>query len=445
MSVKRGLYWFYNDLRLHDNALLRSASVEMEVLHCFYFSELKTLFDRRFLPIEIDDDARQEFRMQAVGELNQSLWQLGQTLHQVLVNSVDEAVNALSEMVNYYAATDLYISFSASWYVEYVVRQTQVKHPRLNLHRCNNGTLFQHDDLPFLLNALPSTFSGFRKKIERIDIPSVAETTTQLPPPMNTRDGVPLAYGTAESTLAIEGIRGGELAGLRHVRHYFATDAALSYKLTRNRLDDWTGSTKFSLWLANGNVSPKTIVQQLRKFERKNGANESTYWIVFELLWREYFYWYGCKYGARLFAFKGIKDTPPLTTFYASRFRQWAEGKTPYPIVNACMNQLKRTGYMSNRGRQLVASCFVHELGLDWRFGACYFQHMLIDYDVGSNWGNWQYLAGVGADPRGHRQFDLSKQTQLYDPDGIFVRKWKGNTDSASLDTVDIVDWPIQD
>ena len=88
------------------------------------------------------------------------------------------------------------------------------------------------------------------------------------------------------------------------------------------------------------------------------------------------------------------------------------------------MKQLNHTGYMSNRGRQIVASCFIHELGLDWRYGATYFEQQLIDYDVASNWGNWQYLAGVGADPRGCRQFNLKKQTQQHDPKGEFMDKW---------------------
>jgi deoxyribodipyrimidine photo-lyase len=62
---------------------------------------------------------------------------------------------------------------------------------------------------------------------------------------------------------------------------------------------------------------------------------------------------------------------------------------------------------------------------------------------VGSNWGNWQYLAGVGADPRSHRKFDLQKQTQLYDPDEVFIRKWEGDGLSMSVDAVDMVDWPL--
>jgi deoxyribodipyrimidine photo-lyase len=109
------------------------------------------------------------------------------------------------------------------------------------------------------------------------------------------------------------------------------------------------------------------------------------------------------------------------------------------------MNQLNSSGYLSNRGRQLAASCFVHELNLDWRYGAAYFEEQLIDYDVASNWGNWQYLAGVGSDPRGHRQFDLAKQTKIYDPGNLFIQKWAGKECSAVLDSVDAADWPISD
>jgi deoxyribodipyrimidine photo-lyase len=107
------------------------------------------------------------------------------------------------------------------------------------------------------------------------------------------------------------------------------------------------------------------------------------------------------------------------------------------------MRQLNATGYMSNRGRQIAASALIHELGLDWRCGAAYFEQQLIDYDPASNWGNWQYIAGVGADPRGGRQFNLEKQTKMYDPDGAFINRWTNPSDKYPLDYVDAADWPI--
>jgi deoxyribodipyrimidine photo-lyase len=107
------------------------------------------------------------------------------------------------------------------------------------------------------------------------------------------------------------------------------------------------------------------------------------------------------------------------------------------------MSQLNAEGYMSNRGRQIVASCLVNELSLDWRFGAAYFAQKLIDYDFASNWGNWQYIAGVGTDPRGGRHFNLSKQRAVYDPNFTFINSWQGERCDQYLDSADIVDWPI--
>lgn len=86
----------------------------------------------------------------------------------------------------------------------------------------------------------------------------------------------------------------------------------------------------------------------------------------------------------------------------------------------------------------------MHELQLDWRYGAAFFEQQLIDYDVASNWGNWQYLAGVGADPRGHRRFDLDKQTRQYDAKHEFIERWHGNA-STPTDWVDAADWPISE
>ena len=107
------------------------------------------------------------------------------------------------------------------------------------------------------------------------------------------------------------------------------------------------------------------------------------------------------------------------------------------------MNELNLTGWMSNRGRQIVASYLVNELQVDWRFGAAYFQMRLIDYDVASNWGNWQYIAGVGSDPRGGRHFNIQKQTELYDPNAFFIQKWHADNLASADNRVNIDDWPV--
>ena len=237
--------------------------------------------------------------------------------------------------------------------------------------------------------------------------------------------------------------QGGETAALKHLERYFAEDLPAHYKEVRNALDGWDNSTKLSPWLANGCLSARKVMSRLSDYETEVIKNDSTYWIYFELLWREYFQWYAHKFGSKLFMPSGIKKTTPLNSYYPERFQKWVNGNTPFPLVNACMNELSATGYLSNRGRQIVASCFVNELAMDWRYGAAYFEKILIDYDVASNWGNWQYLAGVGADAQNKRHFNLDKQTAQFDPDGVYIKKWCGESDGLPLDSIDAADWPI--
>lgn len=103
--------------------------------------------------------------------------------------------------------------------------------------------------------------------------------------------------------------------------------------------------------------------------------------------------------------------------------QNWINGSTKEPFVNANMKELSKTGWMSNRGRQNVASYWSKELEQDWRIGAAYFESMLIDFDVHSNWGNWMYISGVGNDPR-NRKFNSKAQAERYDAAGKYQRLW---------------------
>jgi deoxyribodipyrimidine photo-lyase len=174
-----------------------------------------------------------------------------------------------------------------------------------------------------------------------------------------------------------------------------------------------------------GCISPRFINQELKRFEQQIGANESTYWLVFELLWRDYFRFMMKKYNTKLFQLSGIQNKElPVNAHDAALLQKWIDGRTGVDFVDANMIELKRSGFMSNRGRQNVASYLCNDLKLDWRYGAAYFEHQLIDYDVCSNWGNWTYLAGVGNDPRGNRYFNVEKQATDYDKDRSFRNLW---------------------
>ncbi|GLD54707.1 cryptochrome DASH-like protein [Lates japonicus] len=216
-----------------------------------------------------------------------------------------------------------------------------------------------------------------------------------------------------------------EKKALARLKHYFwDSDAVATYKETRNGLIGVDYSTKFAPWLAMGCISPRYIYHQNKQYERERTANQSTYWVIFELLWRDYFKFVGAKYGNRLFQLEGLQNKSVPWKKDMKLFNAWKEGQTGVPFVDANMRELALTGFMSNRGRQNVASFLTKDLGLDWRMGAEWFEYLLIDHDVCSNYGNWLYSAGIGNDPRENRKFNMIKQGLDYDNNGDYVRQW---------------------
>jgi deoxyribodipyrimidine photo-lyase len=435
--MTHSLYWFTHDLRLRDNQLLQQACEQSSKISFIYCIDPKWFKSNRF-NCQTLGGQRWAFLVKSLHELNNQLNSFGQHLVVYFKTPID----VIGHYYSHHNIHVLYCSEQMGLNERRTLAAITNKYDTLTLKQSNTFTLYDLQQLPFVVNELPATFSQFRKKIESSNL--LIKPATDLPHNFPVPLIAPVCWSkllpkvNAVSTV----FDAGEAAAHRHLEQYFSSTAPSKYKLTRNALDGMINSTKFSPWLANGNLSVRQIMTALQQYEQTHGANESTYWIYFELLWREYFQLYSLRYDSQLFAFQGITHRKPLTSFYPERFANWCEGTTPYPIVNACMKQLNQTGYMSNRGRQLVASCFVNELNLDWRFGAAYFEQQLIDYDVAANWGNWQYLAGVGADPRSGRRFNLSKQTQMYDPNNSFINHWYGNA-VRPLDTNDAADWPL--
>jgi deoxyribodipyrimidine photo-lyase len=218
---------------------------------------------------------------------------------------------------------------------------------------------------------------------------------------------------------------GGSTAAHARLQTYFwDRDRLRLYKETRNGMLDPDDSSRLSAWLALGCISPRTVYAEVKRYEQERVRNESTYWLVFELLWRDYFRFILAKHGAKLFRPSGIQGIPIPWQQDWPRFQAWCRGETGYPLVDANMRELAATGFMSNRGRQNVASFLTKNLGIDWRMGAEWFESLLIDYDVASNYGNWNYTAGVGNDARGFRYFHIPKQSREYDPKGDYLRHW---------------------
>ena len=226
--------------------------------------------------------------------------------------------------------------------------------------------------------------------------------------------------------------RGGETAALARLKDYmWDKDLLKVYFDTRNGMLGSDYSTKFSPWLAHGCISPRFIASECKRYENETGVvNKSTYWVVFELLWRDFFKFFALKQGNQIFSLDGTLGREAHGSHPNSRkwglnpkqLQAWKDGTTGYPLVDANMRELKATGYMSNRGRQNVASFLAIDMNTDWRYGADHFESLLLDYDIYSNWGNWCSAAGM----TGGRlnRFNVVKQGKDYDQKGDYVRHW---------------------
>jgi deoxyribodipyrimidine photo-lyase len=411
------LFWFNQDLRLDDNPALAHAAAHASELTCVYCHDpwMDAADD---FGIERQGPLRKRFIAQSLAALASSLEQSDQALLQV----EGPPVAMLQELIGDHRIQRVVRSRQFGVYENRQWERLRREYTSIEFIEIDSYTLLRQDQVA-TIGQLPRTFNQFRRRAEHIAKISPAGKCQLPPSPAGVISTAPEAGpGAAPEAM----FAGGEAAASAHVSKYFEARLPSTYKKTRNALDGWSHSSKMSPWLATGCLSVRRLYQRLRQYEISHGANESTYWLYFELLWREFFQWYAHEHRERLFLPGGITGGGPSFDFDAGRFDAWCTGETQWPLVNACMKQLNQTGYLSNRARQIAASALINELNLDWRCGAAYFEKQLVDYDVGSNWGNWQYIAGVGADARGGRHFSIEKQARQFDADGSYVDRWLG-------------------
>lgn len=429
---RRAIVWFRQDLRIHDNEALATAlRLAEEVIPIYVFDE-RVFRGRTRHGFPKAGKFRTRFILESVADLRQSLRYLGSDL----IIQVGQPETIVAELAR---------QIKAAWVLcnrERTKEEVEVQDALeqklwavgVELLYTRGKMLYHTQDFPMPVQHTPDVFTQFRKENEHITpvrppLPSPA-ALPPLPPGLDLGELPSLSdFGHADfepDPRAVLPFRGGETEGLRRLHYYFwEKDLLKTYKETRNGLLGGDYSSKFSTWLAQGCLSPKMIYHELRRYERERTSNESTHWLFFELLWRDYFRLQGKKYGNRIFlkggprqkAQGGLKDNWEF-------FNAWASGQTGVPFIDANMRELDATGWMSNRGRQNVASFLVKDLKVNWQMGAEYFESLLIDYDPMSNWGNWNYVAGVGSDPREDRYFNTLTQGRQYDPHGDYIRLW---------------------
>jgi deoxyribodipyrimidine photo-lyase len=427
--VKRVLIWYRNNLRIHDCKILdRALQEKAEIIPLYCFD--RRYFDTTSYGFPKTGSFRAQFLIESVTDLRQSLQHLGSNLVVRL---------GLSEEVILQVVRDLNIDtiyYSQEVTTEELDIEAKIKTAldplKIEIIKFWDATLYHPDSLPFKIEQIPELFSNFRKEVERkSSVDRIIPTPTKLPPLPKIDTGIipslldlGLEEPIADDRNLLKFI-GGESAGKARLKSYFWDNNYLKqYKETRNEMLGLDFSSKFSPWLSLGCLSPRYIYHEVQKYERERAKNDSTYWLIFELLWRDYFRFICTKHGNKIFWSSGLQGRKIPWKEDWKRFAIWQEGKTGYPLIDANMRELQLTGFMSNRGRQNVASFLTKNLGINWIMGAEWFESQLIDYDVCSNWGNWNYTAGVGNDARGFRYFNTVKQSKDYDRQGNYLRHW---------------------
>lgn len=478
------IYWFRNDLRLCDQPSFKNACAQAT----------------RLLPVfihDIDHVAPTRWGFERFGPhrkyaLRSALQALRVQLRQQqsdLLEYVGDPCQTLIALAKHVGAQTIFCEDIAAPDEQQQV--TRLRRAGLTVNAFWHSSLLDPLDLPFEIEQLPLVFTEFRVAVEKAKVvvrsPDLAPANV---PPLPDRlernkatESDRAAYfpseslGSLDSLDSSESLRSlgalelteslaqfdarssltfsaandfaGTLGGLRHSQQYFERQLAHSYKATRNQLSGLDYSTKFSVWLASGALSARMLYQQLQDFEAEHGANDGSYWIWFELLWRDYFRFLHLRFGTQLYRRSGLRQPrtieqpgrvpikPELnerleyaggaaitTPAQVEQFRRWCLGECGEPFIDAGMRELKQTGYLSNRMRQVTASYLIHTLKLDWRAGAAWFEAQLIDYDVYSNQGNWLYIAGLGTDPRGGRAMRTDKQALEHDRDTTYRKQW---------------------
>ena len=419
------LVWFRNNMRVEDNSSLTKAINESDNVIGFINIDPKIFISTKY-GFKKTEKYRAKFLLETISDLKSQL----EILNISLIITHRDFGQSINEIIDQYGITNIYTQ--TEWTRDELIEESFIP-DEINLIKDFDQFLFSPNDVRSLYDNIPRGFSNFRKKCEKY---LSVNDTLSIPKSLNSDNKISIEYpipslsdlGFKDFEVHKDSVfrfKGGEINAKNRIRNYFFETRNVSkYKLTRNGLIGEDYSSKFSPWLANGSVSVKYIFKSLKEYEKEVEKNDSTYWLYFELIWRDFFKYVSMQHKDKFFNKDGIYGEDKEWSDDKDVLLNWINGKTNEPFVNANMIELSQTGFMSNRGRQNVSNYLTKELKIDWRIGAEYFESMLIDYDVHSNYGNWLYNAGIGNDSMPFRKFNPKLQSERYDPDKSYEKIW---------------------
>ncbi|MBS1524929.1 MAG: deoxyribodipyrimidine photo-lyase [Bacteroidetes bacterium] len=395
------IFWFRRDLRLNDNAGLYHALKGPNQVLCLF------IFDRQILDrLEDKDDARVTFIYQSIEELNNSLRNHGSGL----LVKYNTAGHAWDEVLKEYRVETVYCNHD---YEPYAMQRDQAIGKKLEgwgvgFKTYKDQVIFEKDEVvkddgrPYTVYT-PYQRRWYQKLSAFYLQPYPTEKYLENLYPHNPHPMPSLtSMGFEKSKQQFPG------------RDY--ADVIKDYAETRN-YPGIAGTSRIGLHLRFGTVSIRELARKANSYSDKTWLNE--------LIWREF-------YMMILFHFPHTADQAFKPEYDRikwandeSQFKAWCEGRTGYPLVDAGMRELNATGYMHNRVRMVVASFLTKDLLIDWRWGERYFARKLLDYEMASNVGGWQWAAGSGTDAAPYfRIFNPDSQLKKFDPELIYIKKW---------------------
>lgn len=427
-NYRSGLVWFRRDLRADDHAALHHALRLCRQVHCVF------VFDTAILDPLPRNDRRVEFIRASLVELDAHLRQLSGhpdggliVRHALASDEIPALARALDVDAVFTHHDDEPQALDRDAWV-----RTALAHDRRAFHTFKDHTVFERDELLTQAGAPYSVFTPYKnawlRKVNDFYLsayPVERHARALAPRPAGALVGVPPleALGFESGSLDPRVLPAGS-QGAEHLLNDFLTRID-RYDQTRD-FPAIKGPSYLSTHLRFGTISVRRLARTAHQLAL-SGSPGAAVWLN-ELIWRDFYFQVLFHHPHVVYrSFKPAYDAIAWEDGPHAQelFEAWCQGRTGYPLVDAAMAQINRSGYMHNRLRMVVASFLTKDLGLDWRWGERYFAEHLNDYDLSANNGGWQWASSSGCDAQPYfRIFNPVSQSRKFDPQGRFIRRY---------------------
>lgn len=416
-AMKRAIHWFRRDLRITDNTALAAAAKEAEaVIPVYVVSDWKK--EHRWT-----GSARQTFLCGSLAALDGNLRAIGSGL----VVREGNAEEVLVELARETKVEAVFTNRDPDPFGHSLEEKLSAALSRegRGLRAFKDAAVHERDEVKTGEGGNFRVFTPFSKAWAKLDKPTAGPALKKLKTPTGIQSAglpTPAHWGLAEFK---GGAEPGEKAARARLKKFLAGPIH-QYGATRDLMGE-EGTSRLSQDLRHGLLSIREVYHRCKEAAEVADANgrNSVWKYIAELIWREFYFQILWHYPEVLEHEFNPKYRGMQWDHDEKKYRAWCEGRTGFPIVDAAMRQLNETGYMHNRSRMIAAMFLTKDLHLDWRLGEQYFMQTLIDGEIASNNGGWQWSAGTGADAAPYFRIQNPwSQTKRYDAEGKYIKHW---------------------